>query len=448
MVYNPVQMRKRSLLRISFLALVFTACATSVPFQAMRPPTWNTLGIKRLAVMPFTTSQNSAHQRSAATWLTNESLERIQAADHFTLVNSAEVTRIQSANGNIENITDALFSGQVLSLSVNDSTSQAQRKNKDETVTTYTLYHREVKMSFSYNLTRAGRGSDMIGSETKRDLTLSSTDENRNNVRSAEAMIQELVRRNMSGISRYLVPYAVTENRKLEKETSKDKFIKQLTKEAETLVKAGNYKAAQEAYLGIYRLTGSFAAGYNAGLLIELQGDMEGAVAFMQRVHNETGNPKAALAVERLYRAKSDAGLVEAYAENMTQRDRVIARMVDTLPYRMPANPRVALVNNSRNERDLVEVVINGITDGFLSRNITVVDRRSRALIEMERNYQLSGNVSDDEMVSIGHEAGVNAFILVTITGSGAERRLSVRMLDVERNTILYQSPQSDEMNL
>jgi hypothetical protein len=143
-----------------------------------------------------------------------------------------------------------------------------------------------------------------------------------------------------------------------------------------------------------------------------------------------------------------NAGLLEAYMENQSQRDRVIALMVDTLPSAMPSNPRVALINNSRNERDLAEAVVNGIIDGFVSKNITVVDRSSRALVDMERDYQLSGNVSDDEMVRIGHEAGVNAFVLVAITGSGSSRRLSVRMLDVERGTILYQSPQTDEMNL
>jgi hypothetical protein len=143
-----------------------------------------------------------------------------------------------------------------------------------------------------------------------------------------------------------------------------------------------------------------------------------------------------------------NAGLLEAYRANQSQRDRVIAYIAGTLPSIMPDNPRVALINNSQNERELAQTIINGITDGLLSRNITVIDRNSLSLIEMEKNYQYSGNVSDDEMVRIGHEAGVNAFILVAVTGSGGSRRLSVRVLDVERNTILYQSPQTDEMNL
>ena len=430
------------------LLAVMAGCATSVPIQMQRLPTWNTLGIQRLAVMQFTTADNSPLQRQAAAWLTNESLSRIQATSHFTLVNSSEVERVQRANGNIENLTDALFGGQVLSLSTQDTSSQHQTRNRDGTTTNYTIYHREVRMSFSFNLTRAGRGADIIGSHTLRDLSQTDSNQIQGSLKPAGTMIQELIQSNLRGIGNYLAPYTTTERRTLAKESSKDKVVKQRTKDAEAMVKAGNYRNAQEAFLGIYRDTGSFAAGFNAGILLEVQGDLEGAAAFMQSLHNVTGNPQALSMVTRLRGAIADVGLLDAFAVNQNQRDRVIALMLDTLPGRMPGNPRVAFVNNSQNERDLAEMVINGIEEGFLSKNITVIDRRSRALVEMERNYQLSGFVSDDEIVSIGNAAGVNTFVLAAIIGSGATRRLSIRVLDVERNTVLYQSPPTAEMQL
>ena len=432
---------------IAALAAVFAGCATTLPFQVQRLPVWNTLGIRRLAVMPFATSDNSALQRQAATWLTNESLSRIQAANHFTLVNSSEVTRVRSANGDIGVLTDALFSGQVLSVSVQDNSSEHQRRNRDGSVTNYTIYHREVRMSFTYNLTQA-RGADMIGANTRTNISRSDTNLIQGNLKSAETLIQELIQRDMAGIAGYLVPRVVTEQRRLEKTDVRDKTVRQRVKDAEALVKAGNYRLAQEAFLGIFRDTGSFAAAYNAGLLMEVLGDIENAISFMQRVHEHTGNPRAVTEITRLFRVVEESGLFDAFMENQTQRERVIALMLDMLPARMPRNPRVALINNSRSERDLVETVIIGIMDGFLSRSITVVDRDSRALVEMERDYQLSGYVSDDQIISIGNAAGVNTFVLVSVTGSGATRRLSVRMIDVERNTVIYQSPQTDEMNL
>jgi len=440
-------MQKKTQTRIiAVLALVFAGCATTVSFQVQRPPTLNTLGIQRLAVMPFSTTDDSSLQRQAAAWLTNESLSRIQATNHFTLINASEVERVRAAGGNIQDLADALFGGQVISAIVQNGSSPATREDKDGNKIAYTIYNREVQIAFNYSITRTRDGS-MIGPQTK-TLKTSDSNENRTDLRPAEAMIQSLIQSNMAGLGREVAPYMVTEKRSLMKETSKDKVVKQRAKDAEALAKARSYRSAQNAFLDIYRDTGSFAAAYNVALLIEVQGNLEEATAFMQRLYRDTGNPKAASEITRLQRAIADAGLLEAYTANQSQRDRVIALMVDTLPSRVPNDPRIALINNSQNERELAETIINGIIEGFVSKNITVIDRNNRALVEMERDYQLSGNVSDDEMVRIGHEAGINAFVLVAITGSGSSRRLSVRMLDVERGTILYQSPQTDEMNL
>jgi TolB-like protein len=431
---------------IAALAVLCAGCSTTVAFQVKRPPMLNTLGIQRLAVMPFSTTDNSTLQRQAATWLTNESLLRIQGTNHFTLINASEIERARAVRGNIEDLADALFDGQVVSLTVQNSSRESSYKDKEGNTINDTIYEREVQLAFNYNLTRTRDGS-MIG-PVNRTLKTKDSNEKWADLRTADAMIQSLIQRSMTGLGRDIAPYTVIERRSLMGETSKDKVVKQRAKDANALVKAGSYKTAQNAFVEIYQDTGSFAAAYNAALLIEVQGDLEGAVAFMQRVHNDTGNPKAAAEIARLQKAIADAGLLEAYAANENRRDKVIALMVETLPSRMPGQPRIALINNSRNEKELAEMIINGIIDGFVSKKITVVDRNNRALAEMERNYQYSGNVSDDEMVSLGHEAGVNALVLVSVTGSGGSRRLSVRMLDVERNTILYQSPQTDEMNL
>jgi TolB-like protein len=437
-----------AILGIVLAAAVLTACATTVSFRVQRPPAWNTLGIQRLAVMPFTTTDNSALQRHTAALLTNESLSRIQATNHFTLVNAAEVARIRAANGDIGALADALFSGQVLSVSVHNSSSQEETRNRDGTVTRYTLYRRDVQMSFGFNLTRAGRGADMIGASSMTNLARSDVNRNRESLKPAETLVQEIITRNLRDIASYIAPYSVNVNRKLEKEPSRDRSIRQRVRDAEALVKARSYRSAQEIFAGIYRDTGSFAAAYNAALLMEVQGDLEGALAFMHSVHHVTGNPRAAGEIARLRRLIDDIGLLYAYALNLPQRDRVVALMVNTIPAILPGNPRVALFNNSRIERDLADMVINGIIEGFLSRRIEVIDRSNMALMEMERDYHLSGFVSDEDIMNIGNAAGANAFVLVSITGAGASRRLSLRVLDVERNTILYQSPQTDEMNL
>jgi len=433
---------------IAALALLFTGCSTTVAIQVQRPPTLNTLGIQRLAVMPFTTTGNSSLERQAAAWLTSESQMRIQGMNHFTLINAAEIERARRNQESAETLADALFGGQVISILVLNSSRENSYKDKEGNTITYINYEREVQLSFNYSLTRTRDGS-MIGPVNK-NVRTSDMNQNRSELRTAESMVQSLIKNNMAGLNRDIAPYMATEHRKFIKEfpAPKDKILKQRLKDADALVKAKSYKSAQNAFFAIYEDTGNFAAGYNAALLIEVQGDREGAAALFQRVYDDTGNPQASVEINRLRRAMTDAGLVEAYKTNQNQRDKVIALMVETLPSRMPREPRIAVINNSNNEKDLADAVVNGIIDGLVSKNITVVDRNNQTLVEMERNYQYSGNVSDEEMVSLGHEAGVNAFVLVSITGSGGSRRLSVQMLDVERNTILYQSPQTDEMNL
>jgi len=435
------------ILMIMFITVFFTGCATEVPFRVQRLPAWNTLGIQRLAILPFSTSDGSQLQRHTANLLTNESRQNIQATNHFTLVNADEVQRIRMSGGNIDNLTDAYFTGQVTSVSVSDTSAPGSYRDRNGNLINFIDYFREVTISFHYGLTSA-RGSELLGSNTKTVSTNSSARDNPGYLSTAETMIQSLVQQNMKAIGSYLAPYTVTEYRSIQQETSNDKVIKQRAKDAEAQVKIGNYRIAQEAFLGIYQDSGSIAAAYNAAMLTEILGDAQGSLTFLQTVHAATGNQLIANEIARLRNSIVEVGTLQAFADNQNQRDKVIALMVETLPSKLPDNPRVALINNSQNNTDLAEMVTNGILEGLLSKNITIVDRSNRTLMEMERIYQLSGNVSDEDIIRIGHEAGVNTFILVSVTGTSATRRLSVQVLDVERSTIIYQSPQSNEMNL
>jgi len=301
-------------LLIYFLALasILAGCATTVTVQVQQPPVWNTVGIQSLAIMPFTTTRNTTLQRRAASLLTKVSRSRIRAVKRFTLVDPAEIQRVSEAKGNVENYADALFRGQIIYAASQDRRERDLRRDKEGNIVRYIIYKRDVQLSFSFTLTRTG-DAQVIGTETM-NFSNSYSSEDRRSLKSAEAAIQEMVQENMAGIVRYLVPYAVIERRKFESVTIKDKAIKERAKNASALVKEGNYKGAEEAFLGIYRDTGSFAAAYNAGLLIELQGDLEGAALFMQRLFDETGNQKAALSTARLQKAMDNAVLLDAYA--------------------------------------------------------------------------------------------------------------------------------------
>jgi TolB-like protein len=428
------------------ITIILVSCATTVAIQVERPPTLNTLGIQRIAVMPFRTTDSSSLQRHAANLLTNDSLSRIQETKRFTMVNSTSIEQAQWRNQNIESLADALFSGQVLSLTINNRSEERRAKDRNGEYYYYTVYIREAGLSFNYNITKTRDGS-MLGPLVKTDSTTSSN-QDYSKLPSPEQMIQTLVQKNLRNLGNDIAPHIVTEHRRFEDLKSKDKILKQQVKDAMSLVKSGNYRSAQEAFQFLYQDTGRFEAGYNVALLIEIQGNLEGALAYMQQVYFQTGNPKARDGVNRIQKEIDNVGLVAIYRENQSQQDIVVAHVVEEIISRIPNKTNVAVINNSQIEKDLAETLTNRIIYSLQSKNIQIVDRSNRNLVEAERMYQVSGNVNDNEIVKIGNEAGINVFILVSVTGSGASRRLSLRCLDIERNTIIYQTPQTNDFNL
>jgi tetratricopeptide (TPR) repeat protein len=290
------------------LAYIFASCATTVTVKVPQPPLWNTLGIKRITVMPFTASYNTTLQRYAASLLTSVSRSRIQAVKRFTLVDPAE------AKGNAENYADAIFRGQVISAVSQDSRERNSRRDKKGNIARYTIYKRDVQLSFNFTLTRTG-DAQIMGTEIM-NFSSSCSGENRRSLKPAEELIQEMIQKNMAGIARYFFSFYLTERRKFESVSLKDKAIKERAKNASALVKKGNYKNAEEAFLEIYRDTGNFEAAYNAGLLLELQGDLKEASLLMQKLFDETGSRKAASSIDRLRKAMDNAVLLDAYAEN------------------------------------------------------------------------------------------------------------------------------------
>jgi hypothetical protein len=303
-----------SLICLLALASIFASCATTVTVQVQQPPVWNTVGIQRIALMPFTTTQNTALQRRAASLLTNVSGSRIQAVKRFTLIDSAEIQRVRDAKGDVTHYADAFFSGQIISAAFQDSQEYDSRRNNEGNIVRYTIYKRDVQLSFSISLTRTG-DAQVIGSETM-NFNNSYSSEDWRSIKPVEDVIQEMAQKSMAGIAYYLAPYTLTERREFEPVSIKDKDIKKRAKNAFAFIKKGNYKSAEEAFLGIYLDTGSFAAAYNAGLLLELQGDFEGAAVLMQKLFDETDNQKAALSIDRLQKAIDNAGLLYAYTEN------------------------------------------------------------------------------------------------------------------------------------
>jgi hypothetical protein len=113
---------------------------------------------------------------------------------------------------------------------------------------------------------------------------------------------------------------------------------------------------------------------------------------------------------------------------------------------RLPEGSKIAIVNISAANRDDAVFVIEELSTELVkisreeNKRYTIVDRRSLDAIRRERNLQLSGDVSDETIVSIGKFLGANVVITGSITGANEFRRLRVKALDVETARLLIQT--------
>jgi hypothetical protein len=241
-------------------------------------------------------------------------------------------------------------------------------------------------------------------------------------------------------LNRDVAPHTVVENRAMAKDKSKDKEMQAKMKDTLAMVKAGSYKQALDSYLEIYTRYKSVAAAENASILHESFGETQVAANLMQKVFTETGNPQARLVLARLNKILQDQEtLASEYSDSRSQTEKIAVFASGEIQKVLPVKATVWIYNNSHNQA-MVEAVVDNITAGFIQKGISIVDRQNSLLIDAEKKFQMSGSVSDNDFVSIGNAAGANIIVVVGITGTGAMRRLQVRVLDVERGTPIMQS--------
>jgi len=106
--------------------------------------------------------------------------------------------------------------------------------------------------------------------------------------------------------------------------------------------------------------------------------------------------------------------------------------IIGSLKQRNLTGQRIAIVNISSQDREQTEFIAAELEFLLVSNSFIVVDRNELDRIRKEQNFQLSGDVDDAQIVSIGKFAGAGIVITGSITGSGSTRRLRLRALDTQ----------------
>jgi len=426
----------RAIAPLVLLVFMLTGCGpTRIPVEVERPPTLNTTGIKRIAVMPFETDDHS--YRSLASYATSAVTERIRGTNRFTLVDASEIRRLQKNNQSVENYVDAMFIGRITRAVYDNDAKTSQWTDKKGKTYSSTTYSTKVEVEFNYSLKMA-RDGRLIGPIFRKGIREASSGDG---YPSAEGLLREALISQIALIGQDIAPYRSRELRTFAEDKTGSDAVKTEMKEAMVHVKAQNYRLALEAYLGIYERHKSPAAAENASILYEALGDTESALNIMQRAYNDTGNPTVQPVIARLRKNLDDKAKIAASKQEDTRQpvDKVTAFANEEIQKVLPSETMVWLYNNSPGNT-MVEAVVDNLTADFIRKGIGIVDRQNTALVEAEQERQLSGAVSDAEIVRIGNAAGAKAIVIIGITGSGAMRRLQVRVLDIERGVPIMQS--------
>jgi hypothetical protein len=113
---------------------------------------------------------------------------------------------------------------------------------------------------------------------------------------------------------------------------------------------------------------------------------------------------------------------------------------------RLPGGSKIAIINISAQDPNDAEFVVEELSTELVkiarenNKGYTIVDRNSLDEIRKEQKFQLSGDVSDDTIVSIGKFLGADVVITGSITGVNEFRRLRVKALDVLTARLLIQT--------
>jgi TolB-like protein len=121
-------------------------------------------------------------------------------------------------------------------------------------------------------------------------------------------------------------------------------------------------------------------------------------------------------------------------SENAATIDDAIAVQGRYVVERSENDVSVAIVQISSPNEKLSQYIVDELPNYIIGndKGIIVVERQQLELIENEVAYQLSGSVSDDEVISIGNRIGARLVVTGSVSQIGDVLRLNIKIIDVE----------------
>ncbi|MDR1218397.1 MAG: CsgG/HfaB family protein [Treponema sp.] len=123
---------------------------------------------------------------------------------------------------------------------------------------------------------------------------------------------------------------------------------------------------------------------------------------------------------------------------DITFNDKAAPSIFAALSKNIPLRSRLAVVGVTAADPTEAAFYVNELTVQFVNaQKYTVVDRTNVDAVLTEQNFQMSGYADDDAVVSVGKFIGATVVITGSIDGTGSQKRLVIKAIDVLTSEIL-----------
>jgi hypothetical protein len=324
------------------LFLLLAGCATTIRMEIMRPAEVNMAGARRVAVMDFgippendrawtwdelwalalakmlnlETARKATLVEKLAQYTTETMIGTLANTRYFEVVNPGDISRAVISSG--KRNPNPIMIGQLVgaqAIIVGDITTFVNQteqftraeKVKDkttgkETETTVLYVRRTLALKLTYRAVNTATGAIMatktLEDSNKREIRYA----DRGSLEPEEGVFRGMIDAMLPKIAKQIAPYKETVYRGLMKDETKDPQMEK----ADEFVKNNVYDSALRVYLEVWKRSRNPAAGVNAGIMYEVLGDLDSALAMVKEVVDATVNRKAMGEYNRLLKEKRD----------------------------------------------------------------------------------------------------------------------------------------------
>jgi hypothetical protein len=249
--------------------------------------------------------QEETPESKVAKCATTKTTAVLAGTQYFTILAPSDLSKtLTGGSGQPLSATDigkkagaqSIVLGDLEQLTLRDADFTETFKNKDGTTSTEYKVKRTVGIQLSYRVISTETGGVLATKTLHGQVEQVVAAADRRSLSSSEILGCQAIDQVIPAMAKQLAPYKVLETRTLMKDKTKNPEFER----ALNFLKGKMYDKAYEIFTQIYKQSENISAGYNAAIMKEAMGDLEGAYNEMTAIATKTADSNAIREVSRL----------------------------------------------------------------------------------------------------------------------------------------------------